>query len=357
MSNTHTPELFLAGRDFAQLGNEATSISDWFLQWDASLMRNDWPALLNLLHWGLQSLPSRDASTTDLVRIFRHYLLVADGHQNAKNFGSSTYKLRGWMGELSRPEVLQKLADKAWVELCNRFFVFHDEGTGVHLRYESLLMEPELAREAIKFFDSKRWRACDTYWAANVRTHEGDNYDKKAIAFFRKFLKFAWNFGDELVGTKPARDYFERKFGDGSEEKAYAETLQYFRKLRPQLVELFREYDQLGFLFDRKLDRPTRQALEALVRRSGMATSIEGRLEDRYGEQSTDPRFAGMLTLNSREPARILLLYPLLQRGRRKFIRAMNAQKRHEAEIKKVSLRDELEIRRRELKELEEHSR
>lgn len=123
-SNQFCPsDVLLNTLAFRNMEFASITIEGWFKEWKTAVEAGNLIAIMSLLHWGLrlaQGLEKQEVVTN----LFCHYLSVADGHNNPKNFAGSTYKQATIFGNMSKQEALRMLADKAWMELCKLPFGF-----------------------------------------------------------------------------------------------------------------------------------------------------------------------------------------------------------------------------------------
>lgn len=314
--------VFLNAPEFRNLKFTPPTIEEWFKEWKTAVEAGSCRDLLSLLHWGLQLVPSSENQESK-ISLLCHYLSVADGHNSPKNFTGSDYKQATIFGSMSEQEVLRMLADKAWMELCNRVFVFSsDDGFGNKMKYESYFLTPKLAESFIRFINPERWFD-GTYWncdQANLDRNGKSAYDAKATAFTKYFLRCAWD----------SRSVLERRHGveyrDLSEEERASldNQIKFFHALKPTIAKLMVRYDMTKYLHDSPLNHPTRRVLREIAQHGlSWRSKIDPQMVDlakAYGELGPD----GHLANSHREVIRVLLLYPLVAAGRKSYIREKN---------------------------------
>jgi len=298
------------------------TIEEWFKEWKKAVQAGNFMAMISLLHWGLQLIPY-SGKDNDTIGMLSHYLFVADGHNSPKNFVGSDYKQATMFGNLTGQEVLRTLADKAWMELCNRVFVFsNDDGYGDNMKYGSYFLTPKLAELFIRFIDPDRW-SDGRFWhcdQANLDRDGKSAYDTKAVAFARHFLAYAWD----------SRLVLERWHGvvfrdlDEEEQTSLDNRIKFFHSLKPTLARLMVSYDMTTFLHDRPLNHPTRRVLWEIAQRGQLRhvaqAGLKVDLAQVYGELTSK----GYPANSHREVIRVLQLYPLLVAGRKSYIREQN---------------------------------
>jgi hypothetical protein len=333
--------VLLAGIQFRNLG-EPMPVSDWFKAWKRAVVRNELLTLLSLIHWGLQLLPY--LKKYEAIHLVAHYLAVADGHQSPENFGNYKDKHQTMLGTLSDREVRLRISDAAWMELCNRVFVQETDEYGKTLKYARYFSEPALAAAMIKFIDPDRWcdGTCFNYFNANLNRLNKSAYQKKAHKFVRAFLRFAWHFPEKREGMDYSSYFYDAK---PSREEAYSRAKDYFRRLRPKLVALMHDYQMLGYLHDCELDGPSRRALRDIALGKNKLRPSNPEFEDAelsqfYGQ--LDPEHEWRVCTNP-EAARILLLYPLILRGRREYNHQQARKRAAEKTEKAAELKKQLE--------------
>jgi hypothetical protein len=246
------------------------------------------------------------------------------------------------MGELSDREILRQLSDKAWTELCNRLFIFHDDGRGPQLRYLHYLVQPKLAAAILDFINWNRWydNGAFEYVRPNLRQHyEQDAYQTKALKFSQAFLKLCWFFPDELH-----QDVHRTRFVQEPEEglNSYVEALEFFKSIRPRVVEFMAYYNMLDVLRTATIDPASRRALRKIAMQTSWNENVlplTGPLAEAYGAR--DPEY-GWFVLSHRTAAEILLLYPLLELGRRRHSLLVREKKRLQETRRLEELQQEL---------------
>ncbi len=318
--------VFLNAPEFRNLKFTPPTIEEWFKEWKTAVEAGNLKEIMSLLHWGLQLLQF-SGKQDDTIDMLCHYLSVADGHNSPKNFTVPEYKQATIFGNMSQQEVLRMLADKAWMELCNRVFVFSsDDGLGNKMKYESYFLTPKLAESFIRFINPERWFD-GTYWncdQANLDCNGKSSYDAKAVAFTRHFLRQTWN----------CRSVLEYKYGveyrDLSEEEQASldSSIKFFHKLKPTIAKLMVRYGMASHLHDSPLNRPTRRVLWEIIQhglswRAERANIQKVDLAQIYGELT----LKGYPANSYREVIRVLQLYPLLVAGRKVHIRSKNEKK------------------------------
>jgi len=333
--SSNSNDLLLNGREYSMLSYKPKSIAAWFDAWNLALDLRDYETLLNLTHRGLQYALHRE-ETASVTRLFCHYLAVADGHGSAKNFGHhGTLSSASDFGVMSKGELMQKLSDKAWMELCNRVFVFSEDygGYGQQLKYGWCFREPELAQAMLRFIDPERWSEDGLYRLerANIDILSKCAYQAKALLFVRAFLSETWDYRE--IKERESQFYDPQKREAMRTDSKFVESMKFFRKLKPQLARLMIHYDMARFLHDRQLDHPTRKILETVVR--DLPNISEMTLDEAYGHRNPAH---GYFTVNHREVARILIMYPYLVRGRRRYVREQVRRKREEKATEQAEL-------------------
>lgn len=343
MSSTpFKPKVRLNEPGYYGLNRQPENITEWLAAWEAERKRQNFRGLLNLAHSGLQLPFHRERDGDSVTQLFCHYLAIADGHQSAKNFGHNGPVTEGNdYTAMSHGELMQRLSDKAWMELCNRVFVFSGDEYGEHPKYAWYFRNPTLAEAFISFIDPSRWCDKSTYHAyqANLNQLDKTAYHVKALTFTRTFLAEAWQYREILKR--------EKAFGDlGAEEKAELRSrIEFFRKLKPKLATLMVYYGMAGFLHDRVLDRPTRRVLLDLAfgKTPLRAPAPDRKYKHLRGAYAQLDPSRGYPTLGQREVARILLLYPLVQKGHKDYENQLRKAKRAAKATKTEELKGQLE--------------
>jgi hypothetical protein len=334
--SSNSSDLMLNGPEYRSLTYKPKTINDWFEAWKEALGQRDFLRLLQLTHWGLQFLSDRQQSGS-VIELFCHYLAVADGHGSPKNFGhDGSPGTAADFASMSHGELMQKLSDKAWMELCNRVFVFTEDGGGhgQRFKYDWYFRQPELAEAMLRFIDPDRWLKDGLFRVAqsNIDMLSKCAYQAKALAFAKTFLWQTWRFRE--IREREIQFYESEKQDSIRADPKFVEQMTFFRKLKPRLARLMVHYDMAEFLHDQKLDHPTRKMLETFVWGSKSASGMT--LDEAYGH--IDPKH-GYLTLNHREVARILFLYPSLVRGRRNYVREQVRARRAAKALEQEKLR------------------
>lgn len=348
----YPPDVFLNTLEFRNLKCTPMTIEEWFKEWKTAVEAGSFMAMLSLLHWGLQLALGREEQES-LISLFCHYLSVADGHNSPKNFTGSDHKQATIFGSMSEQEVRRVLADKAWMELCNRVFVFSNDGCGFgdKMKYELCFLTPKLAESFIRLINPERWRE-GMFWnvdQANLDRNGKSAYDDKAVAFTRHFLRSSWDCRRIL------ERWYEVEFRhlDEEEQASLQNRIRYFHNLRPTLAQLMVRYDMTSFLHDHPLNHPTRQALWEIVqrgriRRAPQTDQQKVDLAQVYGELTSH----GYPANSHREVIRVLQLYPLLVAGRKPFVRAKNERKAAERAAKAAQIQQQLDAAVAALQEL-----
>ncbi len=335
-------DVMLNGTQYLALGNKPECAKEWLEAWKNALKRKNFRDLLTLTHWGLQLPLHREKDHDSVTQLICHYLAVADGHQSAKNFGHhGPASSETDFSMMSHGERMQKLSDKAWMELCNRVFVFENDGFGEQLKYSWYFRDPSLAAAFICFINPERWhdgKFC-CLEQANIDLTIKSAYHVKAHAFTCRFLEEAWQYREILVRENAFRKLSEKDTAE------LQNRIQFFRRLKPQLAKLIIRYGMADFLHDQKLDHPTRLILRDIAfNDTTLPTAAPScgnmDLAKIYGHLSPEHGFP---TLGYREVARVLLLYPYLVKGRRDYvheqIRKKLAAKAAEAEQLQAQLK------------------
>lgn len=233
-------------------------VNEWLAAWAQAVESKNVLSMTELLHHGLR----RHMNLSDMtaIRVFIHYLQVADGHRSERNFGNGGSEMETPFGRMSYEKVLQTLAVKAWQELCSRFFDFNKETTGRSPTYFSLMLKPLLAEAILDFIDPTIGRG-DKFFNSNrvnveSRPEKPDEENTKALKFVRYYLRSIFDFGDD---REQYRNYFYYK--DDRDEKRlrdkkleYDGALSYFFNQRPRIIIMMNYYGVLDHLRVRVLD-------------------------------------------------------------------------------------------------------
>jgi hypothetical protein len=316
--------VLLNDKQFRGLRTEASTVVDWFKEWDAAVAEHNPERLIGLLHWGLQTAISRGPSH-ELSKMVCHYLAVADGHADRENFGFIPGTPSYAHNNKTPDELKRGIADKAWMELCNRMFTFSDSGEIV---FWLNFAEPQVAKAFVNFIQPYRWKDDNGYrHCPNVDRSMNCAYHRKAQAFTKKFLQNAWNFKQIRLRYRNGKEL---------EGKSW-EDWKFFLSLRPQLLELMFYYNMLDFIYDQKLDSKSRKKLTHMAYSNSYMHHPElpanvPALQDVYGQCESE---FGSLVFMNRTAARIVLVYPLLVAGRRQYVKKLT-QKKLQAKVEET---------------------
>ncbi|MGE5392640.1 MAG: hypothetical protein ACM3NH_02755 [Candidatus Saccharibacteria bacterium] len=322
----------LATGSYLNLDGGFKTAQDWLAEWKAQAKAGRSAMLVSLLHWGLR-LPDFGGPV-----MICHYLEVANGHASESNFGEDEYRsLCGVLCDSKRYSaartVRQLISEKAWTELCNRFFEVGDSPYYEPVHRTPLLHQAVVDKLLWFFGDADSGGSSDDN-LPRYGSVAGNNYTRRARSFLRSFLTFGWNAGgnrglnaEAIYGDRPSKE----------ERQRCIEMMAYYHNLRPSLIDLMAQHRMLGLLHRMPLDLPSRRKLKELALTPeyshlpkpgtlvqafvGSWGSGRGSFTQRDEPESKYP-----------EAAEILLLYPHLLKALRKSRQSERVRQQREEE-------------------------
>lgn len=259
---------FLTHSDYYRL-TWPQSIEEWYVAWKAAMDNRNFLGINELLHFGLR-LAETTRGSEGHIALIRRYLFVADGHRHARNFGSDTHELETPFGRLTKPQVMHRLAIKAWQELCIRVFTKHQYEE--EYRYFPLMLKPELAAGILDFIDPAIAYTGGFYSfsRANVdySPEKPEEFNDKALKFARYYLRKIF---DHSRGSIDYSGHFFYKDDPDKEaleagQRAYESSRAWFFELRPRIIVMMNYYGILDHLRGVVLDVASLDQIERLAR-------------------------------------------------------------------------------------------